>query len=80
MLWTAFSRPFEFKREFSRKLLAQGMARERWRGNTIWSNIRSSYWIEVSFSRLICSDLTVRCLLMEWINGVQCAELIKIIV
>lgn len=40
LLWTAFSRPFEFKREFSRKLLAQGMARERWRGNQVQSHIR----------------------------------------
>ncbi|XP_045028647.1 putative phosphoenolpyruvate synthase [Daphnia magna] len=39
LLWAAFSRPFEFKREFSRKLLAQGMARERWRGKLEWSQM-----------------------------------------
>uniref|UniRef100_A0A0N8BPI2 Phosphoenolpyruvate synthase n=1 Tax=Daphnia magna TaxID=35525 RepID=A0A0N8BPI2_9CRUS len=39
LLWAAFSRPFEFKREFSRKLLAQGMARERWRGKLEWSKM-----------------------------------------
>jgi len=37
MIWTAFSRPYEFKREFSRKLLAKGMARELWRG-------RQEFW------------------------------------
>lgn len=37
VIWTAFSRPFEVKREFSRKLLASGMARELWRGRKDWS-------------------------------------------
>ena len=40
MIWAAFSRPFEFKREFSRKLLASGMARELWRGRKEWSSMR----------------------------------------
>ncbi|KAI9559139.1 hypothetical protein GHT06_015928 [Daphnia sinensis] len=39
IVWTAFSRPYEFKREFSRKLLAQGMARELWRGRQEWSQM-----------------------------------------
>ena len=40
VIWTAFSRPFEVKREFSRKLLASGMARELWRGRKDWSAMR----------------------------------------
>lgn len=40
LTWSAFSRPFEFKREFSRKLLAQGMARELWRGRQEWWRMR----------------------------------------
>lgn len=40
LIWASFSRPFEFKREFSRKLLAQGMARELWRGRQEWSRMR----------------------------------------
>jgi len=40
MIWASFSRPYEFKREFSRKLLAQGMARELWRGRQEWWRMR----------------------------------------
>jgi len=36
MIWSSLSRPYEFKREFSRKLLAAGMARELWRGRQEW--------------------------------------------
>ena len=39
LIWSAFSRPFERKREFSRKLLASAMARELWRGRKEWSSM-----------------------------------------
>lgn len=34
MLWTCFSRPFEFKREFSNNLMATNLARETWGSTT----------------------------------------------
>ena len=40
VIWTAFSRPYEIKQEFSRKLLAEGMAREMWRGRKEWWRMR----------------------------------------
>jgi len=32
VMWTNFSRPYEIKREFSRKMLAAAMTREKWTG------------------------------------------------
>ena len=40
MIWTAFSRPYEIRQEFSRKLLAAAMAREMWRGRKEWWRMR----------------------------------------
>ena len=40
LIWTAFSRPYEIQREFSRRLLAAGMAREIWRGRRNWWQMR----------------------------------------
>ena len=68
LIWTAFSRPYEFKREFSRKLLAQGMARELWRGRQEWSQMRLTYLL------IILDHLNVQfsCIISEpSLNGVD---------
>ena len=40
LIWTHFSRPYEIKREFSRKMLAAAMAREEWTGREQWTRMR----------------------------------------
>ena len=48
LIWTAFSRPYEIKQEFSRKLLAEAMAREMWRGRKEWWRMRYSLLNRIS--------------------------------
>ncbi len=84
LIWATFTRPFEFKREFSHKLLAQGMARERWRGQLDWSQMRlRMFYYEVTFfflSYQMYFEILVSQLWMGSTSGVLCSELIKTVV
>ena len=40
VMWTNFSRPYEIKREFSRKMLAAAMTREKWTGQEQFLRVR----------------------------------------
>lgn len=40
VIWTTFSRPYEIKREFSRKMLAAAVAREKWTTTEPWCRLR----------------------------------------